>query len=129
LKTKFYEAAEYNLPDKLSIQNTEKIFDFLDLDIPNKSDAVVLFLISGGASALLCKPVDGVSLEDKLQVIRLLASNGADITELNTVRMVLSKIKGGQLAECIVPSKVHIILINEITSRACLILGYFTYYL
>jgi glycerate 2-kinase len=106
LKTKFYEAAEHNLPDQIAMQNTAKILQFLDADVPDKSNALVLFLISGGASALLCLPVDGVSLDDKLQVTRLLASNGADITELNTVRIVLSKVKGGQLVRHAAPSKV-----------------------
>lgn len=94
------------------MENTDKILKFLNADIPNKSNALILFLISGGASALLCLPVDGVSLEDKLEVTRLLASNGADITELNTVRISLSKVKGGQLAWHAVPSKVSFLLFH-----------------
>jgi glycerate-2-kinase len=105
-KTKFYESAKHNLPDNLSIQNTQKILDFIDLDNTDKENILFIFLISGGASAVLCSPSDGISLEDKLKVIRLLASNGADITALNTVRIALSKIKGGRLAQRISPSKV-----------------------
>jgi glycerate-2-kinase len=54
-------------------------------------------LISGGGSALLPAPKKGITLQDKLEVTRLLSGAGADITELNTVRKHLSDIKGGGL--------------------------------
>jgi glycerate-2-kinase len=54
-------------------------------------------LISGGGSALLPLPTKGISLDDKLQVIRHLSSHGANIAELNTVRKHLSDVKGGGL--------------------------------
>jgi len=54
-------------------------------------------LISGGGSALLPAPVDGITLADKLEVTRFLSAAGADITELNTVRKHLSSMKGGGL--------------------------------
>ena len=59
---------------------------------------LVLVVLSGGGSALLACPVDGVSLADKLAVTRLLSSAGADIQQLNTVRKQLSLVKGGGLA-------------------------------
>jgi hydroxypyruvate reductase len=55
-------------------------------------------LISGGGSALMPAPVDGISLADKLHLTRYLSAAGANIAELNTVRKRLSKIKGGGLA-------------------------------
>jgi glycerate 2-kinase len=57
-----------------------------------------LVLISGGGSALLPAPIDGVSLSDKQTVTRLLMHGGATINELNCVRKQLSRIKGGGLA-------------------------------
>jgi len=57
-----------------------------------------LCLISGGGSALLPAPVQGVSLEDKLAITRHLSAAGANIQQLNTVRKQLSRIKGGGLA-------------------------------
>jgi len=60
-------------------------------------DDLCLVLISGGGSALLPAPVDGVSLEAKLEVIRLLMRSGATISELNTVRRAISQVKGGGL--------------------------------
>jgi glycerate 2-kinase len=58
-----------------------------------------LCLLSGGGSALLPAPIDGVSLEDKQEVTRLLHACGATIDEMNCVRKHLSRIKGGRLAQ------------------------------
>ena len=59
---------------------------------------LMVVLLSGGASALMSLPADGLSLEDKQRTVRLLLAGGADITELNTVRKHLSGVKGGRLA-------------------------------
>src|SRR5439155_9973962 len=58
-----------------------------------------LCLLSGGGSALLPAPVEGVSLEDKQQVTSLLHACGATINEMNAVRKHLSRVKGGRLAQ------------------------------
>lgn len=63
-----------------------------------RPDELLLVLLSGGGSALMSLPADGVTLEDKQQTVRRLLEAGADIHELNTVRKHLSAIKGGQLA-------------------------------
>jgi hydroxypyruvate reductase/glycerate 2-kinase len=62
-------------------------------------DDAAVCLLSGGGSALLPAPADGVSLADKLAVTKLLSRCGATITELNCVRKHLSRVKGGRLAE------------------------------
>ena len=59
---------------------------------------VVICLLSGGGSALLPAPRDGISLEDKLRVTQFLSGAGCTIQELNTVRRSLSRIKAGGLA-------------------------------
>ena len=59
---------------------------------------LIVVLLSGGGSALMALPADGLSLSDKQETARLLMAHGADIYELNTVRKHLSAIKGGQLA-------------------------------
>jgi hydroxypyruvate reductase len=61
-------------------------------------DDVLMVLISGGGSALMALPADGISLADKQQTARTLMARSADIYELNTVRKHLSAIKGGRLA-------------------------------
>ena len=59
---------------------------------------LIVVLLSGGGSALMALPVDGISLADKQRTARTLMEHGADIYELNTVRKHLSAVKGGQLA-------------------------------
>jgi hydroxypyruvate reductase len=63
----------------------------------HSGDALVI-LLSGGASALMAAPLDGISLADKIATTRLMMEAGADIHALNTVRRHLSKVKGGRLA-------------------------------
>ena len=62
------------------------------------ADDHLLMLVSGGGSALLAAPVSGVSLADKVAVTRALLRSGAAIAEINVVRTMLSRIKGGRLA-------------------------------
>jgi glycerate 2-kinase len=61
------------------------------------SDCVIA-LISGGGSALLCDPLDGVSLTEKVELTRVLSARGANIEQLNSVRRCISNVKGGGLA-------------------------------
>jgi glycerate 2-kinase len=70
----------------------------LDLAAHAAADEAVLVLLSGGASALLVAPVDGVTLADKQATTKLLLEAGASIDELNAVRKHLSAVKGGGLA-------------------------------
>ena len=63
-----------------------------------------LCLISGGGSALLPAPVEGITLADKLELTRFLSSVGANIEQLNTVRKQLSRIKGGGLCARAAPA-------------------------
>ena len=77
------------------------------------ADDLVLCLISGGASALLALPADGLALEDKQAVNRALLASGADITQMNAVRKHLSAIKGGRLAAAAHPAKVVSLLISD----------------
>jgi len=75
---------------------------------------LVLCLISGGGSALLPLPREGVTLQEKIATTDLLLRSGADITEINTVRKHLSRIKGGQLARAVSPARLVSILISDI---------------
>jgi glycerate 2-kinase len=77
-------------------------------------DDVVLVLLSGGASALLPAPVPGVSLEDKAAVTSRLMRAGATITELNTVRKHLSRLKGGGLARAAAPARVVTLVLSDV---------------
>jgi len=77
-------------------------------------DDLVLCLISGGGSALLALPADGIPFDDKRAVNRALLASGADIAEMNTVRKHLSAIKGGRLAAAAAPAEVVTLLISDV---------------
>jgi hydroxypyruvate reductase len=87
------------------------------------ADDLVLCLISGGASALLSLPPDGISLEDKQALNKALLDSGADITQMNTVRKHLSTIKGGRLAAAAYPAKVVSLLISDVPGDDPAVIG------
>lgn len=75
---------------------------------------LVLCLISGGGSALLALPADGITLEQKQSINKALLKSGATISEINCVRKHLSAIKGGRLALACAPARVVTLLISDI---------------
>lgn len=78
------------------------------------SDDLVIVLISGGGSALLALPFEGVTLADKQQVSRALLRSGAGIGEMNCVRKHLSAIKGGRLAAAAYPARMLTLVISDV---------------
>jgi glycerate 2-kinase len=78
------------------------------------ADDQLVFLVSGGGSALLALPAPGITLDDKQAVTRALLRSGATIGEINTVRKHLSAIKGGRLAAAAAPSRVVTIAISDV---------------
>ncbi len=83
-----------NEPTPAAVSGSEAILRAVGTASP---DELCIVLLSGGGSALLTAPADGISLADKLAVTRHLGESGASITELNTVRKHLSRIKGDRL--------------------------------
>ena len=77
-------------------------------------DDLVVCLVSGGASALLPLPAEGIALEEKQATTRLLLACGATIHEINTVRKHISRIKGGQLARLAAPARVESLLLSDV---------------
>ncbi len=77
-------------------------------------DDQLVFLASGGGSALLTLPAPGLALADKQAVTRALLRSGATITEINTVRKHLSAIKGGRLAAAAAPARVVTLAISDV---------------
>ena len=77
-------------------------------------DDLCLCLLSGGGSALLPAPVEGITLEDKLAVTRLLSAAGANIQQLNIVRKQLSRIKGGGLARACRAGRLISLIISDV---------------
>lgn len=84
--------ASHPIPDERSVAAAEALLDAA------RGAPLLLALISGGASALACAPIEGVSLAEKQAVVRAMLESGAPITEVNRVRRHLSRIKGGGLA-------------------------------
>ncbi|MGO4854869.1 glycerate kinase type-2 family protein [Phaeovulum sp. W22_SRMD_FR3] len=74
----------------------------------------LLVLISGGASALLPAPVEGVTLADKIAVTRALLASGAEINQMNLVRQNLSRLKGGGLARAAAPAQIRALILSDV---------------
>ncbi|GAU99024.1 hypothetical protein RvY_10085-1 [Ramazzottius varieornatus] len=89
-------AGRNNLPNEDSIRSSKAAIEFVS---KVQHPVILLCVISGGASALLCAPVPPVTLQEKLWMTKTLASRGAPIQDLNVVRGRLSQIKGGHLAQ------------------------------
>jgi len=77
------------------------------------ADDLVILLMSGGVSAQVIAPVEGVSVDDKAAVNRLLVTSGAEVTEIMTVRRHLSRIKGGRLAPRLHPATVLALTVSD----------------
>ena len=75
---------------------------------------LILFLVSGGGSALLPYPLDGLTLADKQTVTHLLLRSGASIRETNTLRRHLSQLKGGKLARMAYPAQVVALIVSDV---------------
>ncbi|MCE9607083.1 MAG: DUF4147 domain-containing protein [Planctomycetia bacterium] len=100
-----------NEPTAEGIAGTKEILKLVAGAAP---DDLVLVLISGGGSALMPAPIDGVSLADKQAVTRFLSGAGADIGALNTVRKALSLVKGGGLARACRARRLVTLVISDV---------------
>ena len=103
--------ASHPVPDAAGLRAAERI---LALTQGLTADDLVLCLISGGGSALLTLPADGLSLEEKQAINRQLLASGANIAEMNCVRKHLSRIKGGRLAGACAPARVVTLTISDV---------------
>ena len=103
--------ASHPVPDAAGQIATARMLDLLS---GLGADDFVLALISGGASALLVAPCDGVSLAEKQAVNAALLASGAPIDKMNTVRKHLSRVKGGQLAAAAYPARMLALIISDV---------------
>lgn len=103
--------AAHPVPDQAGVDATARMLVLLKgLD----QDDFVLALISGGASALLCAPGEGVTLAEKQALNAALLASGAPISAMNTVRKHLSRVKGGQLAAAAFPARMLSLMISDV---------------
>lgn len=103
--------AGHPVPDENSVQGTVKILDFLK----GAGEKDLIFsLISGGGSALLCRPAGNIALSEKQDITKKLLACGASIDEMNAVRKHLSLIKGGQMARAAFPATVVNLMLSDV---------------
>lgn len=103
--------AAHPVPDAAGLQAAERM---LALTAGLSPDDLVVCLISGGGSALLTLPTEGLTLADKQGINQALLHSGASITEMNCVRKHLSRIKGGRLAAACAPAQVLTLTISDV---------------
>lgn len=103
--------ASHPVPDAAGETATRRMLELVEGLGP---DDFVLSLISGGGSALLCAPAEGLTLDDKMAVNAALLASGAPIGEMNVVRKHLSRVKGGQLAAACAPARLLSLLISDV---------------
>jgi len=104
--------ARHPIPDGTGLEGAKEI---VEIAKEAKEEDLVFACITGGASALLPLPAEGISLEDKRSVTDLLLKCGAAIDEINAVRKHISAIKGGRLAMYIRPAEViNLIVMDEV---------------
>ncbi|MFL5341142.1 MAG: glycerate kinase [Gemmataceae bacterium] len=100
-----------NFPTPEGVAGTERMLELLAGAGP---DDVAVCLLSGGGSALLPAPAEGITLDDKLAVTKLLHSSGATIQEMNAVRKHLSRSKGGGFARAFRGKKLVSLIISDV---------------
>ncbi|HEY3079541.1 MAG TPA: glycerate kinase [Chloroflexota bacterium] len=103
--------AGHPIPDDKSVQGAREILDLAGRAGPRD---LVICLISGGASALMVAPVDGVTLADKRRLTDALLRSGATINEMNAVRKHLSLVKGGNLVRAAQPAEVVSLVMSDV---------------
>jgi hydroxypyruvate reductase len=103
--------AGHPIPDEAGLLGTRRMVEL----VANATERdLVLVLLSGGASALLTLPAEGLTLADLRSLTDLLLRSGAAITELNTMRKHLSRVKGGDLARLASPARVIGLVLSDV---------------
>lgn len=99
------------VPDEAGVEGTREILAALE---GADDRTLVICLISGGGSALMPAPSEGITLQEKQDTTRLLLECGANIVELNAVRKHLSRVKGGGLARTAFPATVVSLMLSDV---------------
>lgn len=103
--------ASHPVPDENGFRAAQSIYRLAE-EAGEKT--LVICLISGGGSALIPFPVDGVTLEDKQETTKVLLACGANIHEINSIRKHLSVIKGGGLARAVYPATLVTLILSDV---------------
>jgi glycerate 2-kinase len=103
--------AGHPIPDQAGLDGARQIVELVRA--AGESD-LVLFLISGGGSALFPGPADGLTLADKQRTTQMLLQSGATIQEINAVRKHISKLKGGRFAKLAAPAHLVALILSDV---------------
>jgi glycerate 2-kinase len=99
------------LPDRQSVRATDEIVELVS---ELAEEDLLLVLISGGASALLCSPVAQIGLNDTIALTEVMLRSGLDIARMNVVRSHLDRVKGGRLAVAAAPASVLTLALSDV---------------
>ncbi|MGM0507172.1 MAG: glycerate kinase type-2 family protein [Bacteroidota bacterium] len=108
------------LPEEMNRESTDEMIELCG-QIPE--GALVLYLLSGGSSSLLCSPLDGVSIKDLRSVHQGLLRSGATIHEMNLVRKALSKVKAGQLLPRLAQTRLIDLIVSDVPGDSLSVIG------
>ena len=103
--------AGHPVPDTAGMKGAQEIVSFLK---QRSERDLVICLISGGGSAILPLPYEGITLAEKQETTKLLLACGADITEINAIRKHISQVKGGQLARMTQPATLVTLILSDV---------------
>ncbi len=106
-----FQEAGHPLPDEAGLSATGRIVDLL---CETDEDDLVICLISGGGSALLTSPQEGISLEEVQRLTETLLRCGSSINEINAVRKHISQVKGGRLARLAYPASLIALILSDV---------------
>jgi glycerate 2-kinase len=109
-KIKINEAA-HPVPDEAGMKGANEIVNFLKQRIETD---LIICVISGGGSAILPLPCEGITLAEKQETTKLLLACGADIKEINAIRKHISQVKGGQLARLTQPATLVTLILSDV---------------
>ncbi|HLV86147.1 MAG TPA: DUF4147 domain-containing protein [Candidatus Sulfotelmatobacter sp.] len=111
-----YFCGGHPTPNEESIRAASAMLKALEAQ---PATALVIFLISGGGSSIVEKPIDDeISLDDLIATYRVLVHSGASIAEINTLRKHLSAVKGGRMAQAASPAQQVSILVSDVPENA-----------
>jgi glycerate 2-kinase len=103
--------ASHPIPDEAGVDGAHQIIELVRTAGEND---LVLFLVSGGGSALFPGPADGLTLAEKQRATQMLLESGATIQEVNAVRKHISKLKGGRFAKLVAPANLVSLILSDV---------------
>ncbi|HUT97025.1 MAG TPA: glycerate-2-kinase family protein, partial [Dehalococcoidales bacterium] len=105
--------AGHPTPDRRGVSGVNEMLALKERYSIGANDTIIC-LLSGGGSALMPYPVEGVSLKDKQAITELLIGSGVKINEINVVRKHLSRVKGGRLGKFYAPARVISLILSDV---------------